>query len=486
MRSSLVKHLWLIQPNDHHSPVLPLDAAGGATVHFSPAWDLLCLRAFILERTGHTCELIDARCHAHVHDAFAGAEANASSDAAIVAVIYAATANLGSVGAIARYLKKHHPTVPVAIFGPHVNAFPETLFLIPGIDYGLYGDPEPKLRHLLDALDIPHRLKLMPGLLMPGTALRPASWMNDLRGLSLPDWQSLDWLVYQHDPASVGSRIEARLTRGNPGTPADAAWPGAQEPLRIWPMDRMAQALQKCPGSGIDEVFLNDPPGFWTDQRLFDWMNHLKRLGNTQPWSFQIIARTLPVFVISELALSACHRIQLIVPTLDVKRQPLLGMTISDTELKQLIDQLRSAGVDPQIVFWIEGPWQVDDEPLKIAEQLRMLGRPSYAVYLFPFHIDSALYRRFSEEGGQAPRLDEWIAWAQRDDSEPPAELWAGAPGISRAKETMKTLTRRIARDPRRMLQKFVGGGNTSLRRAVEERALAAWHRFTSKNSAGN
>ena len=481
MRSSLVKHLWLIQPNDHHSPVLPLDAAGGATIHFSPSWDLLCLRAFILERTGHTCELIDVRCHAGIEEAFAVTGTSPAHDATSIAVIHTTTANLGSVGAIARFLKMHHPEMPIALFGPHVNAFPETIFLIQGIDYGLFGDPELKLRHLLDSLDIPHRLKLMPGLLMPGATMKPVHWADDLRGLSFPDWQTIDWVDYRHSPSMRGANIEARLSRGNPGTPADIPWPSAQEPLRVWPLPGMAQTFQKCPGNGIDEIFLADPPGLWSDQRLLDWINQLKRLRNTQLWSFQIVARILPPNIISELAVTACARIEIIIPTLDEKRQASLGMSIRDADLRQLIEQLRNAGVDPHIIFWIEGPWRVENEAGLIADKVRTLGRPSYAVYPFPFHIDSALYRQVCDAGASPPRLDEWIAWAQREDTEAPAELWSGAEGLPRAEATMKSLTRRIARDPWRAFQLLLSGGHSSLRTKIEQQTVGTLQRVAAK-----
>jgi hypothetical protein len=484
MRSSLVKHLWLIQPNENHPPILPLDAAGGATVHFSPAWDVICLRAFLLERTGHTCSLIDTRLFDTLPQAFADAVAETPSGASAMALIYTTTQHIGSAGDIVRYLQQHHPEMPVTLFGPHIASFPETLALLPGVDYGLCGDPEMKLRHLLDALDIPHRLRLVPGLIIPGEAIKAPQWATELRSLSLPDWPGIDWHPYRHDPLIRGAHIEARLSRGHPGTPADAAWPGAGEPLRVWPLDRMARALQRCSGSGINEVFFADPPGFWSDQQLVRWIDQLRILRNTQEWSFQLIARDLPDTIISELSLHGCHRIEMIVPSLNPQHRRELGMTIDEQQLKQLVIRLRNAGVDPQIIFWVEGPWPGESGAATLHDKIKQLGRPSYAVYPFPFHHDAPLYRQLVEAGFQPPPLDAWMAWAQRGAaSDPPVAMWGGHEARKRAETTIRDLHRQIGRDPWRTLKKWLPGGDANLRSLLENRALSVWQRVTGQSA---
>ncbi len=482
MRSTLVRHLWLIQPHENHTPVVPIDAAGGFTVHFSPAWDLLCLRAFLLDRTGHTCSLIDARLHDTLEQAFGLAEQERHPDEGVIAVIYTVTSQLGSVGEIIRYIRQHHPDIPIALFGPHVSAFPGSLALLPGVDFGLAGDPEIKLRHLLDSLDVPHRQRLVPGLILPGSPVKAAHWSPDLRGFSLPNWQTINWADYRHNPGVRGAHIEVRLSRGHTGTSADVAWPRAGEPLRAWPMDRMAQALQKCPGNGINEVFFADPPGFWTNDRLDAWIKSLKNLRNTQPWSLQIVARDVPQTIISELSLIGCHRIEIIIPTIDPHRQAELGMTMPDDLLLDLVTRLRNVAVDPQLIFWVAGPWPVENEVELIAAKVKSLGRPSFAVYNFPFHHDAPLYQRLIDEGGRPPPLDDWLAWAQRgEDREPPVALWSGMGGLAKAESTMHELQRRIGSDPWRTMQKWLPGGESSLKSLLEDRALAAWQRVASR-----
>lgn len=484
MRSSLIKHLWLIQPNDHHPPVMPIDAAGGSTLRFCPAWDLLCLHAFIVERTGHTCSLIDTRLFDTLDEAFSEPAEDGFADANVMAVIYTTTAHLGSVGEIVRYIKKTHASMPITLFGPHLTHAPEIIRQLPGVNYGLRGDPELMLRSLLDSIDIPHRQKLVPGLLTPGAEIKDAHWLHELRPLSLPDWQNIHWPDYRHNENTRGAHIEIRMSRGHPGTAVDLAWPDQHEPLRAWPMERIARILQKCPGSGINEVFFADPPGFWSDERIEAWIACLKLNRSSQEWSFQIMARELSDRVISELVLNGCHRIELIIPALDPARQAALGMTLDLPALKRAVAHPRSAGLDAQVVFWIEGPWPAANEAETILGLIRQLGRPSFAVYPFPFHHSAPLYAQAQENGLNPPALEAWVAWAQDSaHHREPVALWTSESGLPRAEAVVNELHRRIARDPWRNLQRWLPGGESGLLARLEERAAAAWRNWFDKIS---
>lgn len=475
MLSTFVKHLWLIQPGEPPPPVLPIDAAGGRTIRFAPAWDLLCLQAFILDRTGYTCSLVDIRLHDSIAKAFAegGAGHATTPFANMMAVIYTTTQHLGPVADVIRYLRTEHPDMAITLFGPHVNAYPESLDQLPKVDFGLRGDPEQILRHLLDALDVPHRQRLIPGLIRPGEPSKPPHWMKDLRGLSLPDWQTAHWQDYFQDSGMRGAHVEARLSRGHPGTPADQPWGGKDEPLRVWAMDRMARTLQKCRGQAIEEVFFQDPPGFWSDETLKAWLDELRYLRNTQPWAFQLIARDLPDALIPELALQGCLRVELIIPLLPTPQQGSLGYTLTDPQLGDLINRLRASAVDPQLIFWIEGPWPCPDETAQILDKVKQFGRPPFAVYPFPYHLDAPLlaHPSIASATTRPPGLEDWIHWAREPGTPPPLPLWTGSAGAHRATATLQTLQRRIARDPWRILHRWTPESAHALRESLEELA---------------
>ncbi len=479
MQSSRVKHLWLIHPQEPPPPALPLDAASGCTLRHSPAWDLLCLHAFFHNRTGHTADIIDLRLYDHIEDALNPSDAARSPS---LAVIYAATPHLGSLGEIARLLHNGCFPVPVVVFGPHITAFPKTLNFLPEIDFACVGDPEIPLRHLIDSIDVPRRLHAIPGLVPQGCDPKPPYWMADLKSLSLPDWDCIDWNPYAVGTAPLrGARIEARFTRGNTGKTGDEAWPSApHEPLRTWPMKPMAQLLQKCSGHGIIEVCFTDPPGFWTDELLLEWCDHLQQFRNTQPWAFQLVARDLPDEVILALGENGCRRIELIIPAARPEHRERFGMTVADHRLKDRLSMLKERMILPQLVYWIEGPQSEPSEAKLIMQHLKQMDRPAFAVYPFPCLPETSLYRQAGSTG-QAPwPLGDWIAWAQAPERHPPpVDLWTGAGGASRARHTVNVLHASVTRNSWRWFfrSRFDPGGTAKWFRNIEDKAAALFRR---------
>jgi len=431
-------------------------------VRFSPAWELICLHAFILERTGHRCNIIDLRLHEHVEDAFLPwIPADGARDH-IVALIHATPENLESTGDVIRHLKRNVKHGRIILFGPYPSAYPETLHLIPDVDFALCGDPEIKLRLLLDSLDVSHRLRSIAGLYSRGQEIRQAAWLADLKNLSLPDWQQYAWREYRISTAQRGARIEARLTRGHTGLPADAPWAGCHEPLREWPMPLMAQRLMRCPGNGIDEVFFADPPGYWTDEKIAAWCNALRGLRNTQEWSFHIIARDLPDSVLNELPVNGCHRVEIIVPSINPARQREFGMEIQTATLKALVSRMRQRSIDAQFVYWIEGPHAEPDEARAILRHVREAGKPSFGVHLFPCFADSPLAGTLSGHGRRVPGIEAWIASAQDAEGHPaPDAVWGGPSSRTTASATLKTIHRKIALDPGRILKRWLPLGSS-------------------------
>jgi hypothetical protein len=443
MQSSHTKHVWLIQPPDAPSPVPLLDAAGGATVRFGPAWDLLCLQAFLLARTGHTCLLIDTRLHATIPDALAGLKPPDRRHATALAIIHTSTLQLGGVGAVIAYLHEHHPRMKIALCGPHVAAFPETVDLLHHVDFGFRGDPEIILRSVLDYIDYDQRLRLIPGLIIPRQPVKSPRWSDHLAQFNLPDWKKVHWRPYTAESGLSGLRIEARLSRGHSGQPEDATGPVPEEPLRVWPLAAMAQLLHKCPGHGITEVFFADPPGFWSNQRILEWCRQLKSVTNTQPWSFQLIPRMLAPELIAELHNAGCHRLELVIPSCDPFISAPLGLVMTHHQLADLIQRIESAGIAVALVYWIEGPEEKDGEAGRITSHRKAMRDPAFAVCPFPLHHDSRYAQALKSTGLAPPDMLEWVAWANDPaHQDPPVALWSGKKGLVRAENTIASLCR--------------------------------------------
>jgi len=458
MRSLRSRHIWLIQPMDPLPTVTPIDGAGGDSVRFSPAWDLLCLHAFILGRTGHTCDLIDVRLFDSVSSALGNITDRSNPGISGLALIYATVQNLGPATSVIEFIKLNYPDITIVICGPYASSFPDTVNLIPNIHYGLSGDPEIILRNLLDFTDIEHRLKQVPGLIIHGhERVYSPHWVTNLNGLSLPEWKTVRWATYHSDIHSTGARVEARLSRGNTDKLTDIVFPLPNEPLRVWPLNLMAQLLQKCPRQGIYEIFFADPPGFWTSERMTEWCRQLGMVRNTQSWAFQMIPRMLSDAEVTELANQGCKRIELLIPSCDPELRKQFGYELNDEQLHVLMQKLSTNKIKPQLVYWLQGPDEKSNEAENLLRHINALHVPQFSIYPFPFHHDSLYYQSMKNRGMNPPPLTDWIAWAQRPDqgSAPPA-LWRGITGLEQVNRTMLTIQRHITHSPWVKLNRLV------------------------------
>jgi len=458
MRSSLFKHIWLIQPHDPPPSAIIVDAAGGATVRFVPTWSLVCLQSFLLERTGHTCSIIDTRLNDSLADALEPLRRPLDDKAESVAVVHAETSALGHVGAITRYLHTQHPDITIIVCGPFADSFPELVRLIPHVDYGLRGDAEAILRNLLDYKSIPHRLKLVPGLITPDDPAKNPHWIERLQSLSLPEWYRVDWSAYASQDVHRALRAEVRLSRGMAPGPASLPYGKPDEPLRVWSLAAMAQAFQKCAGQGISEIYLSDPPSFWTDEQLRDWCRQLILCRNTQPWAIQLFPRQLESEIIAALGENACHRIEFIMPSCDPDLAARYGVDISVEALAGQIAALAKHNVQAQVIYWLQGPDErAEGEAERIYRHLSGLSFPRFALHPFPLHHDSRLYRERAGRDPGTPDVMKWVEWAQHPDMpNPPVSMWDGVNGQTRCRATSMAIQRKITRNPRRRISRIL------------------------------
>ncbi|MFH1029337.1 MAG: hypothetical protein V1791_15160 [Pseudomonadota bacterium] len=370
-----------------------------------------------------------------------------------VAVINTTSLGLGQASAVLDILKRVYPDIRTVLFGQHPSQFPRQTGAIPRMDFALAGDPEPILRSLLDWMNIEQRLRHIPGLIRAGDTATQSSWLDDLGNLSLPVWQDVFWGAYHNKTTGLPVSAQARLSRGHTRHPADRAAGCIDEPLRLWPFDKVAVAIQKSASHGVTEVFLDDPPGLWTVERLQQWCAALDKIHTYQPWGLQLLPILLTGDVVTLMKNVMCKRVEFIFPSCDPAVLSRYGCGFSIKEMSSTIDLLQKAGVRVHARFWIGGPEGKNDETGRVIHTIRALGYPVYSLHSFPFVLDSPIYREYSDSA--AAHLDDWIKWA-RDPwiEERPIPLWDGQAAVAEITECFEAISGAIRRNPVRILKK--------------------------------
>lgn len=435
---------------------------------FAPPWELQCVRQFLLSRTRHLCDIADCRLYADLESELTEAARVAEAQ---VAVVFASTERLGEAAAVLDILKRRVPDAITALAGPHASQFPEHAVAIPRADFIIAGDPEPILHNFLDNADIPQRLQKVPGLLFRDGPAREAYWLDNLRSLSLPEWDGVFWPAYRSRPDEPG-RAVARLSRGHTRCPADRSFGRAYEPLRLWPMERLAAAIQKCGPFGISEVFLDDPPGVWSAANLRFWCSILSSVRNVQPWSLRMLPTHLQDDTILLLYQSLCRRIEFLFPSADPEILRSHGCVIEPRELSRTFGALEKAGITVHCRFWLGYPGAEVQNEVAVPRTIRQLGYRPFAVEALPFRLDAPLCEDIGEPA--AAVLNEWLRWVVEPwTHDRPLTMWGDADAAARVDKAIRQIDRKIRHNPARIVRAaFDALRSTSWIHYLETKAL--------------
>jgi hypothetical protein len=459
----------------HPPDTSPSGAARAALDRMAPPWDLVCLHAFLLARTGHVPHWVDTRL-------FSRFEADLDETLRRIAgprlmVVHTRPLHLAEAMAVVETVHRRAPDVPLALCGPFPSAHPQQAISLPHVNYVLAGDPEPILRALLDSLHAPNRLRQIPGLYVRGSGGQGPAWLPDLAALPLPTWEGPPWNAYR---TSVGGGVaaELRVSRGHTRSPADRAAGGADEPLRFWPFERLAPLLQKCAHKGATEVMIADPPGVWTPDRVRAWCHALVRAHNTHPWSFSCLPRQFSAAELSDLREAGCRRIEFILPSCDPAVLQRFECLHERRRLAAALRAVAHEGLQLMVRVWTGGPEERTGERDRIVRLLEAVHYPAFQPEPFPFSFDSPLARERAADAADLT-LDAWMAWAREPWLQArPVPAWGGAAGDRAAGETCRYVVQRIAGSPRRRWQRWWSRWRSrSLIDEMESRMLALFQK---------
>jgi len=447
-------NIILVQPPDPAMPVVPLDSTYGDAIRYVPPWDLLCLRSYLLSKTKHHAAVVDCRLFTDIESNFL--ETLRAVPEPRMVVIDTPSLSLGQAVAVAEMTKSNFPGTKVVLSGPHPSKFPERLASIPHIDYAIAGDPEPALKSLLDFIDAEARLARVPGLIKPGTFESRPSWVPDLRSLVLPDWQGVFWPAYEAGPQKTGWRAKVRISRGQTGQAADRAFRNSGEPFRIWPLDRVAACIQRCAHLGVIEVFMDDPPGVWTAERLHAWCTSLIDERNTQAWAFQALPAEFPAETAELLYTAGCRRMEILFPTSDMDLLRRYGCDLNLGQIAESVKVLHASGIEVKACFWLGGPEEGPGEVARVVRVIRHLGFCPFSLKSFPFAFDAPIYDEMpvTEE---KPQIETWLNWTRHPwTEERPLPLWGGRAAQAQITEVIGEIEQAITRSPERRLRRMI------------------------------
>ncbi len=465
-------NVFLIEPSDDAATLPTTGIAAENLEPFSPPWNLSCLQAFLHKHTRHICHFMDARLMEDVEQALV--KRISVIEPPRIVVVNAPLRGLGNVVAILDIVKRHFPAIRTVLCGEFPSSFPEQISVMPRVDFALSGDAEPILRNLLDYIDIPQRLRRTPGLYGAGAEPTRPYWLPRLHGLPSPDWNQSFWTDYKTGIGHGTYRASIRLSRGHSGTREDRAFGEVGQPLRMYPLEAMSQFLVRTAQTPIREVLLTDPPGFWNEAVLADWIYQLLRTRNSQPWGLTMFPHSHHDSLIADLRETQCRRVDILFPSCDREILERYNVRIDWRGLQETIESMQDCGIQVNPRFWVGSPEEPRREGQRIAQVIRRLRLHEYRVEPFPYIIDSAFYREHQADHPQTATLQDWLDWARSPwNKERPIQLWEAEDGLERIKDSIRALQKDLHKSPYILWTRFQRTVlNQNWVMAAEDRAL--------------
>ena len=455
-------------------PPNPFAKTSGLNTHpdtYSPEWEMLCIQAYIHERSKHRCDYIDSRTVGDLETEFE--EIKNRLTHALVIGIYAPIHCVRQVMGIIEVANSILPNAHILLWGPLATRYPQLCLALPKIKSIVRGDAEKSIKDLLDFFDNPKRLARVPGLSFRNQDVQDAVFFDDLTPYSYNiDWKQADissLKQMQQVPRRHGNHVNVRCSRGNNNTGANRFYGEAYVPCRMYPFTTVADSMQRASSAGVSYSFIEDPPGFWDEERMLEWCAALKLRANSQPWGFQCTPHNWSQKVLEELQLSACRRIHIIIPSANLSVLEEYGIPFHAPTILKSIKALIEHKIQVVLHVWIGGPDSTPKEASEVYSLLESLNFTPHVLKPFPLVFDSAFYlERLSE--GAALDDTEWINNVLEPDQHgfaatwhPPEETEAVAMDLNA--KTKKSARRLISKSITRLF-------NTNWIEELERRAI--------------
>lgn len=375
------------------------EAVNSRGSHLFPPLAVMTLSAYIKNRTGHSCEVMDFRLDEPSADEIARRIAAARPAALGVT---ANSHNLVNVRTVVEAARRALPDLPIILGGPHANAFPDLAARFPGIDYAVTGDGEKPLAAILDALvsgadplAIPGVLRVVDGRVERGPAAAP---LEHLDGLPFPD---RDWMPPE-TYFTPGMR-EKRTTTiiSSRGCPFDCIYCSVPHRYRSRGAADIVAEVAECEQKhGLREIHFVDDNFNLTIDRVNEISETILRRGVKMLWGFKGGCRRVDEQMLRLAGRAGCVRAHYGVETYTDEGLRALDKQLSIAEVRRAFDLTRRAGILAIAYIIIGSPHERTlADVLGVRSFIAGLA-PDYVVYsLFSPYPESLSFRLGAERG---------------------------------------------------------------------------------------
>jgi anaerobic magnesium-protoporphyrin IX monomethyl ester cyclase len=412
--------VMLIRPPARHTVESEVPEAVEAENLSYPPLALLSIAQFLLEKTDHTVELLDAQLDDLEYSELERLVREFNPD---VVGITAFTVQLVDVHNTIKACKRAG-VEKVVLGGPHINDFPQESVGLPDVDAVVKGEGQ---QPMLDLLEVWERGEVAKGL--PGIMAHPDDpipeddvyFSNDLDDYPVLDRTLIDYERYYDVMGEGGIFTTMISSRGCPYRCTFCNTP--RHRYRVASPARVCDEIKACIDLGILEIYFVDDTFNITNKRVHELCDEILARGLKFSWTVRFRVKGVDRPLLEKMKAAGCQRIQFGVEQGTEEGLLRLKKDVTSREIEHAFRLCREVGINTVAYFMIGTPTERGRDDVLATIDYSIKLQPDFVMYniMTPFP-GTTLYDEGVEDG--VLDLQPWLHFMREPSEEFKAQVW--------------------------------------------------------------
>jgi anaerobic magnesium-protoporphyrin IX monomethyl ester cyclase len=386
-----------------------------------PPLSLLSIAQFLLDKTEHEVEILDAQLHNY---SYTEVERRIREYAPEVVGITVFTVGLLDCHRTIAVAKQCPSVKHVVLGGPHINDFPKESVGLEGVDAVVKGEGQQPMMDLLSAWAAGEEARGIPGVVAHPDDPIPCDdvyFSNDLDDYPILDRTLIEYEKYYDVMGQGGVFTTVISSRGCPYRCTFCNTP--RHRYRVASPKRVCDEVQACIDLNIREIYFVDDTFNITNKRVHALCDEIIAREMKFSWTVRFRVKGIDRPLLEKMKAAGCSRIQMGVEQGTEEGLLRLKKDVTAQEIQRAFDLCREVGVNTVAYFMIGTPTERTRQDVMDTIDYSIALKPDFVMYnvLTPFP-GTTLWDEGEREGVLDPAP--WFEFMHHPNEEFKAQVW--------------------------------------------------------------
>jgi radical SAM superfamily enzyme YgiQ (UPF0313 family) len=386
-----------------------------------PPLSLLSIAQFLLDKTEHEVEVLDAQLHNYSYTEVERRIRDYAPDVVGITVFTVGLLDCHRTISVA----KQCPSVKyVVLGGPHINDFPKESVGLEGVDAVVKGEGQQPMMDLLSAWAAGKEAQGIPGVVAHPDDPIPCDdvyFSNDLDDYPILDRTLIEYEKYYDVMGQGGVFTTVISSRGCPYRCTICNTP--RHRYRVASPKRVCDEVQACIDLNIREIYFVDDTFNITNKRVHALCDEIISRNMKFSWTVRFRVKGIDRPLLEKMKEAGCSRIQMGVEQGTEEGLLRLKKDVTAQEIQRAFDLCRDVGINTVAYFMIGTPTERTRQDVMDTIDYSIALKPDFVMYnvLTPFP-GTTLWDEGERDGVLDPAP--WFEFMRHPNEEFKAQVW--------------------------------------------------------------